>query len=288
MILPDQLIANCEETAERKEWLENLPALLGELTSRWSLRVGEPFSHAGSCSWVAPVVRSDGTAAVLKLGMPHMEGAHEIEGLRFWNGGPVVQLLESDDRSGAILLERCHPGTTLRSESEPRQDQVIAGLLQRLWRIDRKSDGLYRFRHLSDMLELWRTETLAQVAGWPDEGLVREGLFILHELAHPSPADKLLHTDLHAGNVLQCQREPWVVIDPKPFIGDPSYDLVQHLINCEARLHASPFELVKRVADFAEVDAERLRLWVFGRAAAEPREDWTEALWFDIARVLAP
>jgi streptomycin 6-kinase len=30
--------------------------------------------------------------------------------------------------------------------------------------------------------------------------------------------------DLHAGNVLATQREPWLVIDPKPFIGDPAFD----------------------------------------------------------------
>lgn len=35
--------------------------------------------------------------------MPHTEGAHEIEGLRFWNGSPTVQLLEADDALGAML-----------------------------------------------------------------------------------------------------------------------------------------------------------------------------------------
>jgi len=41
----------------------------------------------------------------------------------------------------------------------------------------------------------------------------------------------LLATDLHAGNVLRAQREPWLVIDPKPFLGDPAYDATQHLFN---------------------------------------------------------
>ena len=44
-----------------------------------------------------------------------MEGAHEIQGLRFWNGNPTVQLLEADDDRGAMLLERCQPGDMLRS-----------------------------------------------------------------------------------------------------------------------------------------------------------------------------
>ena len=134
----------------------------------------------------------------------------------------------------------------------------------------------------------WRIETLAQVAQWPDAELVGEGLRVLEELARPSPTDILLATDLHAGNVLRSERQPWLVIDPKPFIGDPTYDLVQHLLNCELRLYADPLSMIKRLADLAEVDIERLRLWTFARAAADPREDWTNPIWMDIARALAP
>jgi streptomycin 6-kinase len=135
MIVPEQLIANCRKAPERQEWLRSLPAILEELTSRWSLRVDAPFDHANvTCSWVAAVLRADGTPAVLKVGMPHMEGADEIRGLRFWNGDPTVQLLEADDDLGAMLLERCLPGHMLRSEPEEKQDLVIAALLKRIWR----------------------------------------------------------------------------------------------------------------------------------------------------------
>jgi streptomycin 6-kinase len=107
MIIPEHLVANCRKIPEREAWLDNLPVMLEELTDRWSLRTGPPFDHANvTCSWVATVVRADGTPAVLKLGMPHMEGANEIQGLRFWNGNPTVQLLEADDDLGAMLLER--------------------------------------------------------------------------------------------------------------------------------------------------------------------------------------
>jgi streptomycin 6-kinase len=40
----------------------------------------------------------------------------------------------------------------------------------------------------------------------------------------------LLATDLHTGNVLAAQRQPWLMIDPKPYVGDPCYDLGQHLL----------------------------------------------------------
>src|SRR5260370_19727248 len=154
MIIPALLIANCRKIPERKKWLDNLPAMLEELTDRWSLRIGPPFDHANvTCSWVATVVRADGTPAVLKLAMPHMEGAHEIQGLRFWNGNPTVQLLEADDALDAMLLERCQPGDMLRSEPETKQDLVIAALLKRLWRSPPPPDKPHRFRHLSAILQ---------------------------------------------------------------------------------------------------------------------------------------
>lgn len=287
MKIPKQLAINCHKRPGREAWLTGLPLLLKQLVGRWSLRVGEPFEHAGSCSWVAPVTRTNGEPAVLKLAMPHMEGQDEIPGLRFWNGNGAVKLLEADLESGAMLLERCIPGTSLKSEPETRQDEVVASLLNQIWSLTRSPSDLSGFRPLSLMVELWSSETIAQHDRWPDAGVVNEGLRVFAELARPAATDVLLATDLHAGNVLRAQREPWLMIDPKPFIGDRAYDPVQHLMNCETRLHRDPIKLVRRVADLAEVDAERLRLWTFARAAAEPRENWKNEYWMTIAWKLA-
>ena len=91
LIIPQRLADTCSATPERRAWLEQLPAAVREVQERWSLSVGDPFAHnEGSCAWVAAVVRSDGTRAVLKMGMPHMEATHEIQGLRFWAGDPAV------------------------------------------------------------------------------------------------------------------------------------------------------------------------------------------------------
>jgi len=267
--------------------MNRLPVLLRQLEVRWSLRLGEPFDHTGSCSWVAPATCPNGEPAVLKLAMPHMEGQDEILGLRFWNSDGTVKLLEADLESGAMLLERCLPGTTLHSESETRQDEVVANLLRRMWNHTRSGYVFPNFRPLSLMVELWSGETIAQRHLWQDAELVNEGLRVFKQLARPALTDVLLATDLHAGNVLRSQREPWLVIDPKPFVGDRAYDPVQHLMNCETRLHHDPISLVGRVADLAEVDAERLRLWTFARAAADPRDDWKNDRWMRTARALA-
>lgn len=224
MILHSQLVANCQRTLERKIWIDTLPQLLDKMISLWSLHLETPFNDFGTCSWVCPVIRSDGSQAVLKLAMPHMEGKHEIQGLRYWSGRSTVKLLEADEDSGAMLLERCLPGTTLRFEIGPAQDVIIAGVLRRVWGSTTEAAGLDDFRPLSQLIDFWCEETIAQKHLWPDAGLVNEGLRLMKELARPASTDVLLATDLHAGNVLRAQREPWLAIDPKPFVGDRSYD----------------------------------------------------------------
>src|SRR5215471_16843402 len=110
-----------------------------ELEARWNITVGDRWeTPEGSGGWIAPARRANGTQAVLKLADPHWEGAHEIAGLRFWDGDPTVRLLEADEDLDALLLERCEPGTVLRTRPEESQDEVIAGLLRRLWRVPRE------------------------------------------------------------------------------------------------------------------------------------------------------
>ena len=79
----------------------------------------------------------------------------------------------------------------------------------------------------------------------------------------------LLPTDLHGGNILASRREPWLVIDPKPYVGDPAYDPVQHMLNCPERLLADPVGLSARMADLCGVDRDRLGQWLFARSVVE-------------------
>lgn len=262
--IPKRIAKNCSQTVAGIAWLDQLPSAIANLRQRWSLTLSQPFEDEPSCSWVAPCIRPDGTSVVLKLGMPHMEAKSEINGLIFWSGDPTVFVLASDIELNAMLLEYCQPGISLRGRPEYEQDEVIAKLLRRLWRTPPEG---HLFRHLSEMIALWSKESLEKADSWFDAGLVREGLFIFEELSNNAPSEFLLATDLHAGNVLQAQREPWLVIDPKPFVGDPAYDATQHLLNCEARLCSDPEGVIRHFSDLLNVDHERVHLWLFARAA---------------------
>jgi streptomycin 6-kinase len=280
--LPDELLRFCQMSPERAAWLDRLPDLVEKSMRQWSLSLDRPLDgEEASCSFLSAVRRENGTPAVLKIGMPHMEAEDEIKGLRFWNGVPTVRLLASEDELGAMLLERCSPGTTLRALPEVEQDAIIATLLFRLWR---RPAFPFEFRPLSAMIEHWSKKTLAQSQSWPDPELVHEGLRLFQDLARDVSDQVLLATDLHAGNVLRAEREPWLVIDPKPFLGDPAYDATQHLLNCFARLQSDPVGTIQSLSNLLGVDAERVRLWTFTRLAAEPRSDWRNPEKLSLAR----
>src|SRR5881397_3198061 len=117
LTIPGRLAANCRKTPERAAWLKRLPDALRNLERRWSLTLGAPFEGVEvSCAWVAPVERADGTSAVLKLGMPHLEGKHEIHGLRFWGGDRAVRLVVAGADLGGMRFPRSERSPALRAE----------------------------------------------------------------------------------------------------------------------------------------------------------------------------
>jgi len=106
-------------------------------------------------------------------------------------------------------------------------------------------------------------------------------------LPETASAQALLATDLHAGNVLRAQREQWLAIDPKPFVGDPGYDATQHLLNGYSRLLSKPVETIRRFADLVNLDYERIRLWTFARAAVQAGDHWRNDRWIELAQAIA-
>jgi streptomycin 6-kinase len=256
-------LAEALEGEGRVAWLAGLPGTVRELAKRWSLGVGEPFQPGGSTAWVAPVVDAVGTELVLKVVCRHTEAAHEADGLREWDGNGAVRLyaVQEFDDTVALLLERCVPGTTLTCRPEPEQDMVNAGLLPRLWR--EPAPG-HRFRP-QVMCDEWAAEFEQKAASGRaplDPGLAREGIKLFRTLPATAARQVLLSTDLHAGNVLAAEREPWLLIDPKPYVGDPTYDVLQHILNCDDRLRADPPALARRMADLLDLEVDRVLLWL--------------------------
>jgi streptomycin 6-kinase len=284
------------ETAAREpavsEWLSRIPQIVARLVDQWSLHVGEPFQPGGQCSWTAPASDASGSALVLKVAYRFAGGDErdEAAGLQAWDGNGAVRLhsVSNGECWYGLLLERCLPGTPLgRLLPEPAQDVIVAGLLRRLWS---QAYDRHPFRSLAEMCAAWADEFEAEYAAAPpadrlDAGLARAGIALFRELPATAASQALLCTDLHADNILAARREPWLVIDPKPYVGDPAYDVLQHMLNCEGRLATDGAGLADRVAGLAGLDASRVRLWLFARAV---QESVGAPLLHEVASQLAP
>jgi streptomycin 6-kinase len=276
--VPANLLASVARSgsSEMKAWLAALPDRVSGLHRRWELEVFQPFQPGGNGSWVAPVRDAAGREAVLKVGWTHTEARDEAEGLTVFGGEGAVHVYayEHNGPTTAILLERCRPGYELRVRPEPEQHEVITALLRRLWRVPLPKG--HRFRPLTVMCDEWAERSAAAHAARPgilDPGLIRAGLRLFRTVPRNASQSVLLCTDLHAGNVLAGTRRPWLLIDPKPYVGDPHYDVLQHLLNCTESIQNDPRGLVQRVAPLAALDADRVEQWLFARCVQDS-PDW--------------
>jgi streptomycin 6-kinase len=276
-LLRDAVAGDERHDRARRDWLAALPDVVATLRAEWGLKLGDAYEPGGQCSWVAPVIWPEGL--VLKVGWRHREAEREAEALRLWDGDGAVRCLAERvlEDTIALLLERCDPGQPLQAAvAEAEQDLVIARLMRRVWK-HQPSPG-HPFESLHAMCDDWADSFELACAAERhdlDPGLGRAAIELLRELPESADRGVLLCTDLHAENVLSAQREPWLVIDPKPFIGDPAYDPVQHMLNCDQRLAEDPVGLAERMASLLDLEPERVRLWLFARCTQESLWDLT-------------
>lgn len=267
-----QLLVDAANEQGRAAWLTELPRIISSLCKRWDLVCGPPFQPGGTRAYVAPARRGDVDGdVVLKVLWPHVEAEHEFDALAFWagDGAVLVHAKAAGDHFRAAVLERCRPGLPLKTLPEPEQDVVVAGLLKRLWRDVPPGSG---FRPLRAMCEEWAEEYEERDAATKaclDPGLAREGIALFRHLAEEAPLELLLATDLHADNVLSAEREPWLVVDPKPHVGDPHYDVLQHMLKCPVRLRADPVVLSAGWRPLTGLDAARVRAWLLARCVVD-------------------
>ena len=101
---------------------------------------------------------------------------------------------------------------------------MVVELLPRLWR---RAAG--PFTPLAEEAAGWadRMPENWEQAGRPYERrLVDAALDLLAGLIDSQGEQVLVNQDLHAGNVLRATREPWLVIDPKPLLGEREFAVV--------------------------------------------------------------
>ncbi|TWD82881.1 streptomycin 6-kinase [Kribbella amoyensis] len=247
-------------------WLDELPRLTRELLDEWELRVDGGPAY-GNCAVVVPVLTSDGARAVLKVQFPHWEAETEHLALRIWDGNGAVRMLRADPRRFAILMERLE-SRDLTTIGDVDACEVVGAAYSRL-----HVPAGPQFRTLSGELKRWIQgfRELPSSAPVPHR-YVEQAISLGEDFASdPSCDGVLIHTDLHYFNVLAGEREPWLVIDPKPLSGDPCYEVAPLLWNRWDEVVASGdlrFRVRQRfyaAIDAGGLDEDRARDWVIVR-----------------------
>jgi len=250
-----------EELAEGRAWLGELPRLVEECAEQWSLTLEGPIGNGFDA-----VVLGAGDA-VLKLQFPHRESEHEAEALRVWDGDGAVRLLAHDPERHALLLERARPGTHLSEAGQEAAVDVFVGLLPRLW----KPAGP-PFRPLAEEATWWvdYLPRSFEHLGRPFErSLLDTVIETLRELAATQGEQVLLNQDLHADNVLSAEREPWLVIDPKPLAGERELAVAPLLRGYElGHSKRATLRRFDRLTSELGLDRERASGWAVGQALA--------------------
>ncbi len=227
-----------------------LPARIArEAALEWGVELGQPFALA-RFSYVAPA----GDDAVLKVRLPEDdESDEEGDALALWAGDGAVRLLRHDRGRRALLLERARPGTDLSQLAEDEATAVAVEVGLQLWR-----PAAEPFRRLGDHVPRW----LDHAEGHELTPLARE-LYASLEPGHST----LVHGDFHHHNILDAGGH-YVAIDPKPFLGEPEFDVPSFLWNpLGYRITLDVTE--RRLAAFAAagLDEERMRAWSVIRGA---------------------
>ncbi|HXM54297.1 MAG TPA: aminoglycoside phosphotransferase family protein [Candidatus Dormibacteraeota bacterium] len=255
-----------------RAWIAALPELVADLARRWDLRIGDQAYGGGSHSLVVPATRADGTAAVLKLPVQDEENRNEAVALRLYAGEGATLLYEADAATGALLLERLVPGTPLYRH--PDREYAIDVACALLCRLRRPLPAGHPFRPVPDLVDDWHRNVAAALERYGDPippAVLREVLAAIEALAAPAGEAVLVNRDAHMLNILAAEREPWLLIDPKPLAGEPAFDggwlLLDQLRDMPVRTPADARRLSRRIADGLGVDPSRVRAWALARAA---------------------
>jgi streptomycin 6-kinase len=182
-------------------------------------------------------------------------------------GNGVVRVL--DHAGGAVLLERLIPGTSLASMFVSQEDDQATAVVADI--VARMAPGTPGSRVPS--VSAWAQgfdRYLATGDRRVSRPLVESARAVFLHLCASQSAPRLLHGDLHHGNVLLDANRGWLAIDPKGAIGEIEFEFGAALRNpCERpELFTAETTIERRVARYSngQRNAGRILGWAFAQA----------------------
>ena len=236
----------------RQGYLPGLEKIARDVAAEWGLMLG-PRIVAGRYSYVARA----GDDAILKIvPVEDSDADHIAEALRFWDGDCAVRLLRYDDARRALLLERVRPGTEAAVIAEDEAIAVAVSVGRRIWRTP-------------------ATRPYRSIKRWVARWLPADDAHALVPTARRTYAsmsvaeDRLVHADFHHHNLLR-RGDDWVVIDPKPHVGEPEFDIPAFLWNPLGTLPTRE-RTERRIRAFTDagLDGDKIRRWAIVRGICD-------------------
>ena len=242
------------------------------LAAQWDLELGASYPP-GYGGLVLRAWTSDGAPATLKVVTPHRESAFECRALELLDGRGAVRVLRRSEDGTAMLLEQCEPGHPLSSAGAGTALDVLVDLLPRTW-VALQPGGVRvpggRGPLVASTLE---SDWERSGRGYPRR-LLDAATEVLTWLAGTQGEQVLVNQDLHGDNVLAAEREPWLLIDPKPLWGEREFAAAPVVRSAELGHSARDvrYRLDRLVGDLG-LDARRAWGWALGQTIAWCLED---------------
>jgi streptomycin 6-kinase len=264
------------------------------LIGLWNLDVDEVRESPSSFLVFA---RRNNVSVVAKILRRHSDEWCSSNILKAFKGEGMVRLLEESE--GAVLLERILPGNPLTDlVLDARDDEatdILAVLIERMASAVPPS-GCARVEEWAEGFERYLQSVDSRIA----RPLVRQAQDIYLQLCRSQGPRRLLHGDLHHGNVLFDENRGWLAIDPKGVIAEVEYEIGAIVRNPIG--HPELFESreivdrrIRRFERALHLNFSRTLGWAFAQAVlaaiwmwedGEPSESMQS--WLRLAEILRP
>jgi streptomycin 6-kinase len=106
--------------------------------------------------------------------------------------------------------------------------------------------------------------------GAVDAGIIDAAAEFLDDLPRTQGEQVLVHQDLHGDNILAADREPWLVIDPKPLAAEREFSLAPIIRSFEFGHSVAQivYRLDGRLSAELQLDCGRVRQWTIAQSVA--------------------
>ena len=254
---------------EGKQWLDSLPEITAKIAKEHNLSGLTPVNNM-SFNYVASGYQNE-NPIILKIGMNSKALAKEASCLKAFAKHAVAEVIADDDNM--IIMQRALPGTTLKDyfpDNDIDASKIVCVIIKEIHKA-----SIPKNHNFYDLRELFNT--LDQKLDIPDQ-ILAKAKHLRDKLLSTTTKEVLLHGDLHHDNILKNGDRPvdrslgaggWLVIDPKGFIGDPSFEPAAYLCNPIPELlqENQPHEIIEKRINICSaelgIDSKRIADWLY-------------------------